>query len=52
MLVYDATGRSYKVPIAVINDPINFGTDFHMEKLKCKEKPEKLRDLTLLLRCV
>lgn len=38
-LCYDSTGASYEIPIPCINVPLNFGTDFLMEKLHNFEKP-------------
>ena len=38
-LVIDEQGIYYRLPVCVINDPLNFNADFAMEKLKNKEQP-------------
>ena len=38
-LVVDETGMYYRVPICMINDPMNNDADFVNEKLKLKAKP-------------
>ena len=38
-LVVDETGMYYRVPICMINDPMNYDADFVNEKLKLKAKP-------------
>jgi hypothetical protein len=47
-LCYDARGQSYVVPIACINDPINFGTDYHVEKLRSKAEPTESSLMTVI----
>jgi hypothetical protein len=38
-LVIDEQGVYYRVPICVINDPLNFNADFLTEKLREKKAP-------------
>ena len=38
-LVIDERGVYYRIPICVINDPLNFNADFLNEKLKSKGAP-------------
>jgi len=38
-LVVDESGMYYRVPICMINDPMNYDADFVNEKLKLKTKP-------------
>lgn len=38
-LVIDEQGVYYRIPICVINDPLNFDADFLNEKLKSKNAP-------------
>jgi hypothetical protein len=38
-LVVDETGMYYRVPICMINDPMNYDADFVNEKLKLKQRP-------------
>jgi len=40
-LVVDETGMYYRVPICMINDPMNYDADFVNEKLKLKQRPLK-----------
>lgn len=40
-LVIDEQGVYYRVPICVINDPMNFNADFLNEKLKSKKAPNE-----------
>ncbi len=40
-LVVDETGMYYRVPICMINDPMNYDADFVNEKLKLKQRPPK-----------
>ena len=35
----DESGVYYRIPICVINDPLNFNADYVNEKLKNKEAP-------------
>ena len=38
-LVIDESGIYYRIPICVINEPLNFNADYLAEKLKNKEAP-------------
>ena len=38
-LIVDETGMYYRVPICMINDPMNYDSDFVNQKLKFKAKP-------------
>jgi len=40
-LVVDETGMYYRVPICMINDPMNYDADFVNEKLKLKQRPSQ-----------
>ena len=40
-LVVDETGLYYRVPICMINDPMNYDADFVNEKLKLKQRPSQ-----------
>ena len=40
-LVIDEQGIYYRVPICVINDPLNFNADFLTEKLREKKAPQQ-----------
>lgn len=39
-LVVDEQGMYYRVPICVINDPVNYDADYVNEKLKLKKAPK------------
>lgn len=39
-LVVDEQGMYYRIPICLINDPMNYDADFVNEKLKKKEAPK------------
>ena len=41
-LCIDETGIYYRVPICVINDPINYDADFQTQKLKNKKEPGEI----------
>ena len=47
----DEGGVYYRVPICVINDPINYDADFVTQKLKDKKAPDEC-DMTLKCRNV
>lgn len=47
---YDQKGRSYVVPAACINEPVDFGEDKEKEQLKKVEEPEDYKTLNLTLR--
>ena len=40
-LIIDAEGIYYRVPICVINDPVNYDADYVNEKLKKKTAPKQ-----------
>jgi len=40
-LVVDDSGQYYRVPICVINDPVNYDADYVNAKLKEKKAPVK-----------
>lgn len=40
-LVVDEQGVYYRVPICMINDPMNYDADFVNEKLKLKQRPDR-----------
>ena len=40
-LCIDETGIYYRVPICVINDPINYDADFQTQKLRNKKEPSE-----------
>jgi hypothetical protein len=48
-LCFDVRGNCYVIPIAIINDPINFSNDYCMEKLKLKEKTVETQDIKVIL---
>ena len=48
-LCIDETGVYYRVPICLINDPINYDADFQTQKLKSKEAPSEFQ-MTLKIR--
>jgi hypothetical protein len=48
-LCFDVRGNCYVIPIAIINDPINFSNDYCMEKLKLKEKTVETQDIRVIL---
>ena len=45
----DEGGVYYRVPICLINDPINYDKDFQSQKLKDKVKPDE-KQMTLKCR--
>ena len=49
-LVIDEQGVYYRIPICVINDPMNFNADFLNDKLKNKKAPnDKVIKVSLFL---
>lgn len=48
-LCIDETGVYYRVPICLINDPINYDADFQTQKLKSKAAPAEM-EMTLKIR--
>ena len=48
--LYDPTGASYKTPIACINEPVNYGEDIEVERLKKASEPEECVTLNLKIR--
>ena len=45
----DDSGVYYRIPICVINDPINYDADFQTQKLKNKKQPDE-KGMTLKCR--
>jgi hypothetical protein len=40
-LIIDEQGVYYRIPICMINDPIQYDQDFQQEKLKQKDVPKE-----------
>lgn len=47
---YDATGKGYVIPPAIINEPVGFGVDKEKELLAAKHEPDEVTTLTLKIR--
>ena len=39
----DRNGQYYRIPIACINDPVNYSQDFILKKMQDKTAPEKAK---------
>jgi len=48
-LCIDETGVYYRVPICLINDPIQYDADYQAQKLKTKKEPRSV-NMTLKVR--
>ena len=47
-LCIDEQGIYYRLPVCVINNPLNYDADFQAEKLKSKEQPpEKYLEVSI-----
>lgn len=44
-LCYDSLGHAYIVPVACINEPINYGSEYHIEKIKDREAPTEGKEV-------